>query len=36
LKRGQEGDLQMPFGEAVVMILPYFCFWKMGQQALAH
>lgn len=28
--------LQIPFGEAVVMILPYFCFWKYGQQALTH
>jgi hypothetical protein len=27
---------QIPTGEHVVTIRPYFCFWKMGQMALAH
>jgi hypothetical protein len=27
-------DSQMPTPEAVVRILPYFCFWKIGQTAL--
>ena len=30
------GHLQIPFGDAVVMIRPYFCFWKIGQTALQH
>jgi hypothetical protein len=29
-------NLQMPTAEAVVTILPYFCFWNTGQTALAH
>jgi len=29
-------SLQIPLGEQVVMIRPYFCFWKWGQQALTH
>src|SRR5258708_5912728 len=35
MSRGlEQHNLQIPTLEAVVRILPYFCFWKMGQTAL--
>lgn len=30
----KQHNLQIPTPEAVVRILPYFCFWKIGQTAL--